>query len=208
MARRAPRHVLRRCGDDATGVEGNARLTSSIAAVLFALLFAEGLTILQIGRLISPHVFIGFLLIPPILFKVATTTWRFVKYYRGEPAYLRKGPPAPLLRLLGPLVVVLSLAVVASGVGLVVVAPSSWRSQLLQIHQATFLFWFLATAVHVMGHLVETATLAPRDWLGHTRRQVRGASVRQWALVTSIGLGLVVATWLTPYAAGWRVISN
>ncbi len=207
MARLAP-GVLPRTSGESTGVEGNARLTSSIAAALFALLFVEGLTILQIGRLIRPHVFIGFVLIPPILFKVATTSWRIAKYYRGDPAYVRKGPPAPLLRLLGPLVIVLSMAVVASGVGLVVVAPSSWHSQLLQIHQATFLLWFLATAVHVMAHLVETATLAPRDWFGRTRRQVRGASARQWVLVTSIGLGLVLATWLTPYAAGWRVISN
>jgi hypothetical protein len=65
--------------DASGGPEGNARLTSSIAAVLLVLLVLEGLTILRIGRLIGPHVFIGVVLIPPVLIKVATTTWRFVQ---------------------------------------------------------------------------------------------------------------------------------
>jgi hypothetical protein len=208
MAQRVAPHARHSSSDGSGSPEGNARLTSSIAAVLFVLLFLEGLTILQIGRLIGPHVFIGVVLVPPILLKIATTSWRFVKYYRGNPDYLRKGPPPPLLRLLGPLVIVLTLAVVASGVALVVGAPSSWHARLLQVHQATFLLWFLATAVHVMGHLVETATLAPRDWFGRTRRQVRGASIRQWVLASSLALGLVAAFWITPYAANWKVISN
>jgi hypothetical protein len=208
MAQRAAQQARHSPPDASGGPEGNARLTSSIAAVLFVLLFLEGLTTLQIGRLVGPHVFIGVVLIPPILVKVALTTWRFVKYYRGDPDYRRKGPPPLLLRLFAPLVIVLTVAVVASGVALVVVAPSSWHARLLQLHQATFLLWFLVTAVHVLSHLVETATLAPRDWFGRTRRQVNGASIRQWVLASSLALGLVAAFWITPYAANWTVISN
>ncbi|HUV57774.1 MAG TPA: hypothetical protein VMV96_03095 [Acidimicrobiales bacterium] len=208
MARRTPRHARTATpiSQSTGGVEGNARLTSSVAAVLFLLLFIEGVTILQIGGLISTHVFVGVVLIPPLLLKIATTSWRFVRYYGGSPAYVRKGPPAPLLRLFGPLIVVLSLAVMTSGLLLVVVAPSSWRNQLLQIHQATFLLWFVVTAVHVLGHLAETLKLAPLDWARATRRQVGGASARQWILVIGLVLGLVLALWLTPYAAGWRVL--
>jgi len=208
MARRAPLHARAPRPDEEAGVEGNARLTSSIAVVLLVLLFLEGVTILQIGALVRPHVFIGLLVIPPVLYKVATTTWRFVKYYVGDPAYRKKGPPLTLLRLLGPVVVVLTLLVIGSGVGLVVIAPTSWHSRLLLVHKASFVLWFGAMAVHVVGHLVETARFAPRDWLHHTRREVRGASLRQWIVASSLAAGLLVATWITPYAANWRIISN
>lgn len=208
MARRTPLHARAPSREThrADGADGNARLTSSVAALLFLFLFIEGVTILQIGGLIGTHVFVGVVLIPPLLVKIATTSWRFARYYRGAPAYVRKGPPAPLLRLLGPLIIVLSIAVMASGVLLVVGAPTSLRAQLLQIHQATFLLWFAVTAVHVLGHLAETLTLAPRDWVRATRREVRGASWRQWTLVASVALGLVLALWITPYAAGWRTL--
>jgi len=209
MARRTPLHARIDDATESGGVEGNARLTSSVAAILFLLLFVEGVTILQIGGLISTHVFVGVLLLPPLLIKIGATSWRFLRFYSGNPAYVRKGPPTPLLRLFGPLIVVLSLAVMISGFALVVVAPHSWRGQLLQIHQASFLLWFLVTAVHVLGHLPETLKLAPLDWVRATRRQVRGASTRQWLQVLALAIGLIGALWITPYAAGWRaLISN
>ena len=61
----------------------NARLTASNAVVLLALLEAEGVTILRVRALLTPHVFIGMVLIPPVLLKVASTGWRFARYYRG-----------------------------------------------------------------------------------------------------------------------------
>jgi hypothetical protein len=73
------------------GAAGNARLTAANAAVLLVLLAAEGVTILRVRELLSPHVFIGVVLIPPVLVKVASTTWRFARYYTGAPAYRRKG---------------------------------------------------------------------------------------------------------------------
>jgi hypothetical protein len=92
------------------GVAANARLTATNAAVLLVLLAAEGVTILRVRELLTPHVFIGMVLIPPVLLKVASTGWRFARYYRGVPAYRRKGPPPLLLRLLGPAVVILTVA--------------------------------------------------------------------------------------------------
>jgi hypothetical protein len=51
-------------------VAGNARLTAANAVVLLVLLAAEGITILRVHQLLSPHVFIGMVLIPPVLLKV------------------------------------------------------------------------------------------------------------------------------------------
>ena len=166
--------------------------------MLFVLLAAEGLTIVSVRGLLSAHVFIGMLLIPPVLLKTASTGWRFFRYYTGSPAYVRKGPPPALLRLLGPAVVVLTVAVLASGVALIL-APSSSHRLLLQVHKASFVLWFAATAVHVLGHLVETARLAPADWLRRSRRQVAGAGTRQWMLASSVVAGAILgAVMLSP----------
>jgi hypothetical protein len=202
MTRRTPQHALQRQPLLQGGVEGNARLTSAVAVIIFVLLAIEGLTIVRVRSLLNPHVFIGVLLIPPVLIKIASTTWRFYKYYTGDAEYRHKGPPPVLLRLLGPFVVVLTVVVFASGVGLVFL-PVRYQSPLLLIHKASFVLWFAATAVHVLGHVTETAQMAPRDWLARSRRQVRGASPRQWLLVSSLVAGLLLALVLTPYAYGW-----
>lgn len=202
MARRAPQHARPRPPKGTAGVEGNARLTSSTAAIIFVLLAAEGVTIVQIGSLLSPHVFIGVLLIPPILVKIGSTSWRFMKYYLGNPQYRTKGPPNIILRLLGPVVVVLTVVVLASGVGLIFLS-SSLRQNLMLIHKASFVLWFVATALHVIGHYAETAQLAPLDWLRRSRRQVSGASPRQWLLTWSLVVGVILAVEITPHAYGW-----
>ena len=204
MARRTPLHARPRERSRSGGVEGNTRLTSSFGAILFVLLFVEGLTILSIGSLLTPHIFIGVLLIPPVLLKIGSTSWRMAKYYLGNREYRHKGPPAPLLRILGPVVVVLTVVLLGSGVALVVGAPTSWRPQLFTIHRASFVLWFAAMAIHVLGHLVETAKFAPRDWLPYTRRQVKGATTRQWTLAAALAVGVVAAIAILPYTANWR----
>lgn len=187
------------------GVESNSRLTGSTAAVLLVLLAAEGITVLRIQPLLNAHVFIGMVLIPPVALKVASTSYRFARYYLGAPAYRRKGPPAPLLRLLGPFVVILSLLVLGSGVGLLL-APTGLRSNLLLLHKATFVLWFGAMTIHVLGHILETAKLAPRDYYWRTRRQVAGAGLRQWTIAAMLGIGVVLGALLIPkvgpYLAG------
>jgi hypothetical protein len=191
------------------GVASNARLTASNAAVLLVLLAAEGATVLRVRQLISPHVFLGMLLIPPVLVKMGSTGYRFVRYYLGAPAYRRKGPPPVLLRLLGPVVVILTVVLLASGVALLLASPA-WSAQLLFVHKASFVLWFFAMTIHVLGHLAEVARLAPRDWLRRARRDVRGAGSRQWLIAASLvagallGLAMLsrVGPWLTSAHVG------
>jgi len=189
------------------GVEANARLTGSIAAVLLVLLAAEGLTILRIFPLIKWHVFLGMVLVPPVLLKIGSTSYRFMRYYAGSPAYRRKGPPLPLFRLLGPFVIVLSVIVLASGIALLF--DTSARGTLLFVHRASFVLWFGAMTIHVLGHFLETARLAPRDYYWRTRRQVAGANLRQWSLAASLAigvlLGLLLAGRVVPFLAGFSV---
>jgi hypothetical protein len=178
-------------GASDAGVESNARLTGATAAVLLVLLAVEGVTVLRVRALLSLHVFIGMVLVPPVLLKIGSVSWRFARYYFGAPAYRGKGPPPALLRVLGPAVVILTVVLLASGIGLLI-APHSRRHSLLFLHKASFILWFGAMTVHVLGHVIDTARLAPRDWVHRTRRDVAGASARQWALAASLIAGAVL----------------
>ena len=92
--------------------------------MLLALLAVEGVTILAIRQLLSLHVFIGLLLIPPVALKLAVTGYRFVRYYTRDVEYVRKGPPMLLMRMLvAPGLVVATFGVFASGVALLIVGP-------------------------------------------------------------------------------------
>jgi hypothetical protein len=184
-------------------VEANARLTSGTAVVLLVLLAVEGVTILRIRGLISVHVFIGMLLVPPVLVKTCSTVYRFARYYRGAADFRCKGPPPILLRVLGPFVVLLTFAVLASGIALLFVGPSL-RSQVLFPHKATFILWLAAMTVHVLGHVLETARVAPRDWMRRTRRGVTGAGLRQWTIAASLVVGLLPGLLVLGRAAPWQ----
>jgi hypothetical protein len=168
--------------------------------VLLVLLAVEGVTVVRVRGLLSLHVFIGMVLVPPVLLKIGSTSWRFARYYFGAPAYRRKGPPPALLRILGPAVVILTVVVLASGIGLVI-APHSLRHSLIFLHKASFVLWFGSMTVHVLGHVIDTARLAPRDWVRRTRGDVAGASARQWTLAASLIAGAVLGvTMLGPTA--------
>ncbi len=182
-------------------MEANSRLTSSTAVLLFFLLAAEGVTVPSVRSLLTPHVFLGVLLIPPTLVKIVSTTYRFARFYTGHPDYRRKGPPLWFLRLLGPVVVVLTVVMLASGVALMFAAASEHRL-LLGVHKASFVLWFLAMTVHVLGHLPETFRLGLPDWVG---RRVAGSAARRSVLVASLAVGAVAGVFMigkvAPYLA-------
>jgi hypothetical protein len=185
-----PAHRTRRSGH---GVEANARLTAMTAVVLLVLLVVEGVTVLRIGQLLTLHVVVGLLLVPPVLLKMGSTMWRFARYYQGNPGYVRKGPPHPILRVLGPFVVILTVVLFASGIAVLLAPDSSWHGRLLLLHKASFVVWLAAMAIHVLGHLADTARLAPLDWARRSRSRVKGAGVRQGAILASLALGAVLA---------------
>jgi len=103
--------------------QGNRRLTAMTGAVLLVFFTAEVITTLLMGSLFSLHFFLGMVLIGPVCLKVGSTVWRFIRYYTGSQPYVRRGPPATLQRVLGPVLILLSLTVLGSGVMLAVTGP-------------------------------------------------------------------------------------
>jgi hypothetical protein len=112
---------------------GHERLTAVTGMVLLALFAAEGVTILSVRRLLTLHFFFGMLVIGPVVLKACPTIYRFLRYYSGAAEYRRKGPPAPLLRLLGPVVLLTSASEVGTGVMLAVTRPGGSMWLLLAI---------------------------------------------------------------------------
>ena len=145
------------------GPAGNARLTAWTGLVLLLGFAVEGVTLVAMHQLISVHILVGALLVPPVLLKTATTGWRVVRYYLAAQAYTDAGPPPVVLRALGPLVVGLTLAALASGLWLVVTGPEGRRPTVsvvgvgiswLTVHQAFVIGWFVVTTVHVLARTV------------------------------------------------------
>ena len=122
-------------------------------AMLLILLAVEGFTILRIGRLLTLHFFLGMLLLGPVTLKAGSVIYRFARYYTGSELYRRKGPPAPLLRLLGPVIILLTAAVFGSGVMLAVAVAGPGQGPWLLLHRASFILWFGAMTIHVLAYV-------------------------------------------------------
>jgi hypothetical protein len=192
----------RRQPDTAAGAEGNERLTALTGAVLLIGFAVEGVTVLSVRQLLTLHVFLGMLLIGPVVLKICSTGYRFTRYYTGAAAYVRKGPPAPLLRLLGPFVILTSLAVLGTGVVLAIAGPGSgpW----LLLHKASFVLWLGVMAIHVLAYAwrLPRILLGARD--GAARIAVPGGAAR-WLLVAgALASGLLVAVLTARLGAPWH----
>lgn len=188
----------------AGGTTGNERLTAATGIVLLALLAPLGITIIRIRPLLSEHMFIGILLIPPVALKMASTGYRFVRYYTADPRYRRKGPPPPALRLLAPIVVISTVAVFASGVALLLLGPSS-RGSLLLVHKASFIVWVAATAIHVLAHLTDLprALKSSRELEPALNGSGVGRSGRALSLTGALVAGAILAILYIPQFSPW-----
>jgi hypothetical protein len=191
--------------DTTGGTQGNERLTALTAMVLLVLFAAEGVTIVSVRRLLTLHFFLGMLLIGPVALKICATIYRFVRYYTGAAGYRRKGPPAPLLRLLGPVVVLTSVAVIGTGVMLAFTGPGggAW----LFLHKASFVLWFGAMTVHVLAYVWRLPRLARGDLVsrgGRRASDVLAGRAARWLLLTaSVVAGLLLAVLTIHRAAAW-----
>jgi outer membrane protein assembly factor BamB len=180
------------------GAIGNGRLTSHVGLVLLVLLAVEGATILKIQQLLSVHVFIGMLLLGPVALKLATTGYRFARYYTGGIEYVREGPPPPLMRVLvAPVLVLSTVLLFGTGVALLVVPH---RGAILGLHKASFIVWFGAMTIHVLAYTVRALKRARLDFVSR-RLPGRGLRIGVSLLAVAAGVGIAVATY--PSAKPW-----
>lgn len=209
-ARRGPSRA-RPGPDRAGGADGNERLTAAAGALLLVLFAAEVITILSIHQLITLHFFLGMLLIGPVALKVASVCYRFARYYTGVADYRRKGPPAPLLRVLGPVVLGTSLGVLGTGVLLAVAgtAAGPW----LFLHKAFFVLWFCAMTIHVLAYAWRLPRIIGPDLrlsagFDRTRAVLAGRPARWLLLAASVLGGLLIALLTVHLATPWAGVGH
>ena len=147
-----------------------------------------------LGALLSVHIFVGLLLLGPVALKLATTGYRFARYYAGALEYVALGPPELLMRVLvAPVLVLSTLTLFGTGVALVV---SPHRGAVLGLHKASFVVWFGACSLHVLVYGLRTL-----------RRLVAAAPggelVRLAVVAVAIAAGIVLAVEAYPLAAPW-----
>lgn len=200
QTRSAPQH--RRPPQD-SGPEGNEHLTAMTGAVLLLGFAVEGLTILQIHRLIWLHFVVGFLLIGPVLLKIGSTGYRFARYYLRSEPYRRKGPPAPMLRILGPLVVLTSVAVLGTGVMLAVVGPAD-QGNWMFLHKASFVLWFGVMTIHVVAYAPRLPRLLRGGRSQPGPAAAPGTAARYLALGGALAGGILVAALAMHLSGQWN----
>jgi hypothetical protein len=189
------------------GAEGNERLTAITGAVLLIGLLVECYTILSIGRLLTLHVFLGMLLLGPVTLKATTVLYRFARYYTHSEPYRRKGPPAPLLRVLGPVVMLLTACVFGSGIMLAVTGPgyNGPGNDWLNIHRISFIAWAFFITIHVLAYVWRLPRLlAAEARTGRAMEVLGGRGTRLALLLASLLAGLVIALLTVHLAGNWE----
>jgi hypothetical protein len=197
IAATAERHRIR-----LGGTVGNRLLTSATGLVLAALLAAEGVTILWLGDLRTEHMFIGLVLIGPVALKLASTGYRFARYYTRAPRYRAEGPPLLPLRLLAPFLVVTTLLILASGVLLLIVGHRS--DLVLELHKVAFIVWSACFGVHFLWYLPRAWRTLAAGVRASRPERASGSGLRGLLLGAALGGGTALALALLPTVEAWH----
>ena len=191
------------------GPAGNGRLTAWLGVLVLYLAAAQLITLLDVEKVLSWHVALGGALVPVALAKTAVTGWRMVNYYRGVPAYRDAGAPPMPLRILGPLVVLSTLALVGTGLSLLAIGPTGINRPLftvfgfqvapLTIHQVVFFAFAAFTGLHLLARLVP----AWQRTVGTKGVAVAGAGGRA-GVIALVAVAAIVSSSLVEHAFhGW-----
>jgi hypothetical protein len=188
------------------GIDGNEQLTAMAGVILIVLLAALGITIVRIGQLIWLHLFLGLLLLGPVVLKLASTGYRLARYYLRTAVYVAKGPPMIALRAMGPVLVALTATVFVSGVVLLFEGPRN-RATLVTIHKVSFVAWLVVFGLHLLAHVPGLPRSLRAVQLGDEGRTLEsggGGSAGRWiALTGALVGGAVLAIVLIPHFGVW-----
>jgi hypothetical protein len=182
---------------------GNERLTAMTGVVLLVLFAAECLTLLNLGQLLTLHFFLGMLLLGPVALKAGSTLWRFTRYYTRSEPYVRRGPPHLPQRILGPFVILTTVAVLGTGVVLAFQGQGPGSEQWHQLHREAFLVWVVVIVLHLASYVPKLPGLLARR-PAERAQAVLAASLTRWLLLAgSLAAGLVLALVSYHLAGNW-----
>lgn len=197
-----------------TGVVLLALITLEVLSAVFFALLVDNVT-LPVGPLydvVRPvHFFVGFMLMPLIAIKLASTGYRFGRYYTRDKAYHQAGPPAPVQRVIAPVLIGSAIILIASGVEM-----WSYQNQFglawTAIHNVAAFTFVSAVAIHILLHVRQAHREAAADLAGMPAASIpdavgspRGAVTRRavvgGGILFGLALGAGASSWPTPLLA-------
>jgi hypothetical protein len=183
--------------------DGNERLTAAVGVLVLVPILVELATVvLGVHTFMSLHVFVGLALIPPVLLKLGSTSWRFARYYTRSRAYVAHGPPQLAMRLLAPLLVAATVALFSSGVAMGILHGNALQIA-RRLHGPASVVWLVLIGVHVLVYLKRALTSSREDVRSTTRREVQGATWRSYTLAAALIFGLVAGAATIPAQHRW-----
>ena len=185
------------------GSRGNEILTSVNAVVLIALIAVQLITVVALESMIRVHLFVGVVLLGPVALKLASTGYRFVRYYAGAREYRQKGAPPTVLRVIAPVFIAATVSLFASGVVMLVAGSGGGGTR--SLHVASFWVWIGCLAVHIAFNAREVLTNLRGEWFSRTRLRIAGAQVRAALVLSSILGGMLVALALVSKITGYEM---
>jgi hypothetical protein len=182
---------------------GNERLTAAVGVLVLAPVLIEAATVLLgVHTFMSLHVFVSLALIPAVALKLATTGWRFARYYTRSRAYRALGPPQVAMRMLAPLFVAATVVLFGSGV-----AMGLLHGHALQIardlHGPASVIWLPLLGLHVLVYLRRALRRTAQDILPAKRKPVRGTTARAYAIAAVVVVGLLLGAAAVPAQHRW-----
>jgi hypothetical protein len=135
---------------------------------------------------------------------MGSTGYRFLSYYTGSPAFVQKGPPRLVMRLLAPLLLIATLGLVMSGITLALLGPTNALSVwVLRLHALSVLCWLPLLAIHVGAYIWQLPRLIMADWRKRYSRLVPGRGWRYGINIVTVLAGASAAALLLPHTVSW-----
>jgi hypothetical protein len=173
---------------------GNERLTAAVGLlVIVPVLIEVASVLLGVHTFMSLHVFVGLALIPAVLLKLASTGWRFARYYTRSREYVAVGPPQLAMRLLAPLFVTATVVLFGSGVAMGFLHGHSLQIA-RDLHGPASVIWLGLLGLHMLVYLGRALRRTAQDALPAPRRSVPGTTARAYALAAVVIGGLVLGS--------------
>lgn len=188
---------------DDRSIARNQRLTALTGFVIYVLLFAIAVTVFNISRLLTAHYLVGFLLLPPVILKMASTGFRFVLYYAGGTrGRLAGAPPLPLRFVVAPVLVVSTVVVFATGLELWLFGlrfGSAW----IGAHTVSAVFMVLAAAAHALAHFRRSGDAMVGEVSVRRPEGTSGGSVVLASVVAGAVLAVASLLYASPFSASF-----
>ncbi|MFD1676365.1 hypothetical protein [Alicyclobacillus fodiniaquatilis] len=185
-----------------SSVVRNERMTAIAGTILFILIVTQLIITANLHALLSVHIFVGVLLSGPIVIKMFSTGFKFVRYYTRNPIFVKSGTPNIWLRLLAPFLVLMTLLVFISGFSLAIIGPTH-MGLFFTIHAASVAIWLPLVAVHIYAHIRRATRVTFSDLRQHTSFRVKGRNGRLGINLAGLIMGAIAAMVMIPVSETW-----